>query len=253
MSRLLASWSGGKDSTAQIIVAHEMGIPIDEIVFCEVMYDLKRGISAENPSHIRFIKEICIPKFAEWGYPTRILRADTDFLTLFYKRQENPTKHPEHKGLRRGFMHGVQGWCYCKRDLKVRVIERFYKTIDPDTVTLVGICADEPRRLESLRHNPQNRSLLAEQGVTQKLSKQICEEYGLYSPAYEFSKRGGCWFCPFAKPMEQAQVPQEIWDEFCSLEKLPDLASPNWQPFRGGETLAERSRLVTMLREQQNN
>lgn len=37
----VASWSGGKDSTASIILAHEHGEPLDLIVFSEVMFDKK--------------------------------------------------------------------------------------------------------------------------------------------------------------------------------------------------------------------
>ena len=51
--RFVASWSGGKDSTASIILAHEHNEPLDAIVFSEVMFDLKNKISGENPRHIK--------------------------------------------------------------------------------------------------------------------------------------------------------------------------------------------------------
>lgn len=35
----IASFSGGKDSTATIILAHENKEPLDLILFCEVMFD----------------------------------------------------------------------------------------------------------------------------------------------------------------------------------------------------------------------
>lgn len=38
----LCFWSGGKDSTASIILAHIHHLPITEIVFCEVMFDKSR-------------------------------------------------------------------------------------------------------------------------------------------------------------------------------------------------------------------
>ncbi len=38
----LCFWSGGKDSTASIILAHIHHLPITEIVFCEVMFDKKQ-------------------------------------------------------------------------------------------------------------------------------------------------------------------------------------------------------------------
>ena len=62
------SWSGGKDSTASIILAHEHQEPLDSIIFVEVMYDLKNGISGENPNHIKFIREKAKPLFESWGY-----------------------------------------------------------------------------------------------------------------------------------------------------------------------------------------
>lgn len=35
--KYIASWSGGKDSTASIILAHEHNEPLDLIIFSEVM------------------------------------------------------------------------------------------------------------------------------------------------------------------------------------------------------------------------
>lgn len=48
--KYIASWSGGKDSTASIILAHEHGEPLDLIIFSEVMFD--ENISGELPEHI---------------------------------------------------------------------------------------------------------------------------------------------------------------------------------------------------------
>ena len=53
--KYIASWSGGKDSTATIILAHIHHEPLDEIIFSEVMFDEK--ISGEIPEHIDFIKK----------------------------------------------------------------------------------------------------------------------------------------------------------------------------------------------------
>ena len=48
--KYIASWSGGKDSTASIILAHEHNEPLDLIIFSEVMFD--ENISGELPEHI---------------------------------------------------------------------------------------------------------------------------------------------------------------------------------------------------------
>lgn len=65
----IASWSGGKDSTASIILAHEHNEPLDLIIFSEVMYD--ENISGELPEHIDFIKNKAIPVFESWGFETK--------------------------------------------------------------------------------------------------------------------------------------------------------------------------------------
>lgn len=53
--KYIASCSGGKDSVATIILAHEHNEPLDEIIFVEVMFD--ENISGELPEHIDFIKK----------------------------------------------------------------------------------------------------------------------------------------------------------------------------------------------------
>ena len=35
------SWSGGKDSTATVILMHENNIPIEKIIYVRMMYDDK--------------------------------------------------------------------------------------------------------------------------------------------------------------------------------------------------------------------
>lgn len=58
MSRPLyvAGCSFGKDSIATIITAIERGEPLDEAVYCEVMFDDE--ISGEVPEHRRFQSRI---------------------------------------------------------------------------------------------------------------------------------------------------------------------------------------------------
>lgn len=38
----IVSWSGGKDSTATIVLAHEHELPIDLIIICLVWFDKKK-------------------------------------------------------------------------------------------------------------------------------------------------------------------------------------------------------------------
>ena len=83
MKKYIASFSGGKDSTATIILAHERGDPLDLIIFSEVMFD--ENTSGELPEHIDFVKNKCIPLFASWGNETKILHAKMNYMDIFMR------------------------------------------------------------------------------------------------------------------------------------------------------------------------
>lgn len=77
----ICSCSGGKDSVATIILAHEKGYPLDEVIFSEVMFD--ENISGELPEHIDFISHILKPQCEEWGYKFTIVRSNKTYIDCF--------------------------------------------------------------------------------------------------------------------------------------------------------------------------
>ena len=244
--KYIASWSGGKDSTAGIILAHLNNEPLDTIVFAEVMYDKNRGISGENSEHIHFIKHVAKPLFESWGYEVLILHSDIDYLDSFHYVIRNPIKYPERKGMKRGFP--FSGTCTIKRDCKINPIKEYYRTLKNNYTEYVGIAIDEKSRLISMKKDKRKVSLLEKYGYAEKDAFQLCEEYGLLSPAYELSHRGGCWFCPNAKLCEHADIRnknRELWDEFCSLEHAYNIVNKKWNVF--GETLKEREELLKKM------
>lgn len=76
-------YSGGKDSTVSILTDYYHDRLADEIVFSEVMFDKKRGISGELPEHIEFIKNVAIPRFKQMGYKVNVLHSKYDYLDIF--------------------------------------------------------------------------------------------------------------------------------------------------------------------------
>lgn len=190
--KYIASWSGGKDSTASIILAHEYNEPLDLIIFSEVMFD--KNISGELPEHIDFIKNKCIPLFESWGYETKIFHADLTYMDIFLRQ---PTRGKRFgTGMITGFP--MSGRCQINRSVKVKPLEDYFKNADYEYTKYNGIAIDEPKRLERL--NGTNRiSLLAKYGYTEHMAFDLCRKYGLLSPIYDFSLRGGCWFCPVAR------------------------------------------------------
>ena len=241
--KYVCCWSGGKDSTASIILAHLNNEPLDIIVFAEVMFDKEHNISGENPKHMEFIRNIAKPLFESWGYEVHILRAKKDYLDIFNHIIEKPTKHIEHKGMKFGFPNS--GLCGVKRDCKEKPIKDFLKSLNEPYTRYVGICIDEPKRLKSLHKDKNQISLLEKYNYTEEMAMKLCRDYGLLSPCYETSKRGGCWFCQHAKLAEHKAIREcnrKAWERFIALEEEDNVAFNKWNVY--GTTLKERERQI---------
>ena len=77
--RYLASCSCGKDSLAAILLAKKHGEPLDEAVYCEVMFD--KTISGEVPEHRDFIYTKGIPALERMGVKVTILHSEKTMWT----------------------------------------------------------------------------------------------------------------------------------------------------------------------------
>lgn len=226
----IASWSGGKDSTASIILAHEHGEPLDLIIFSEVMFDSET--SGELPEHIDFVKNTAIPIFESWGYTVKVLHAGLTYMDIFMRE---PTRGKRYgMGLKTGFP--MAGRCQINRSVKIKPIEDFLKTLERDYTQYIGIAADEPKRLEAMKERCQKKgwsqvSLLEKYGCTEQRAKELCEKYGLLSPVYDFTPRGGCWFCPNARRGELRNLRDnhpDLWQRLLDLENEPNLIGAIW-------------------------
>lgn len=237
------SWSGGKDSTASVILDHIHGLPPSKIIFSEVMFDKKRGISGELPEHIDFVKNRAIPLFEKWGYECEIVHAEKDYLDIFYHIKTR-SKTPERNGKHYGFLIG--GACEANRTLKTNPIHAFYKNLNvsgEEFTEYIGIAIEETDRLKRLE-GTNKVSLLARYGYTERMCFELCEEYGLLSPTYSISNRGGCWFCPNQSFKSLARLKTdhpELWEELRTLSREKNIVS---QAFKYNKTFPETEEIV---------
>lgn len=223
--KYIASWSGGKDSTASIILAHENNEPLDLIIFSEVMFD--KIISGELPEHIDFIKNKCIPMFECWGYKTKMLHAEKTYLDVF---MAEPTKGKRKGlGLKTGFP--MMGACAINKPCKVKPIKDFFKTVDYEYTQYIGIAIDEPIRLDRVVKTDNQTSLLLKYEYTEQMALELCKKYDLLSPIYDFSPRNGCWFCPNMRDSQLKYLRnnhRNLWDKLLELEETPNLIGDKW-------------------------
>ena len=196
-------------------MAKEHDEPLDEAVYCEVMFDDK--VSGEVPEHRDFIYGTAIPALERMGVKVVVLRSQQTYVGLFTGRV---TRGPK-KGMVRSFP--ICGRCAVQRDCKIKPIEQYKKSLPSGTMQYVGIASDEQERLLRLDGN-QKISLLDKYNCTEQDAKELCRQAGLLSPVYEFTDRGGCWFCPNAKKAELRHLYDhhpDLWARMLELQAIP--------------------------------
>lgn len=248
-------WSGGKDSTATVILMKRhweeiITTPDDTatIIFSEVMFDKKKKISGHNPDIINFIQKTS-KTFKDWGFNVEILHSDKDFLDVFFHKLTR-SPNPERIGMTHGFV--PSGICAVKRDCKIRPINNWEKeNCIGDYKKYEGIAVDERTRLVSLHKKLDTVSLLEKYNITENDARNMCDWYDMLSPQYNLNSgkqaRDGCWFCPNAKLCEHKAIKEKnpkAWKKYVNLENVPDLAYPKWNPY-SKETLHDRDKLLT--------
>lgn len=231
--------SGGKDSMATAILALEHGEPLDIAVYCEVMFD--KETSGEVPEHRDFVYNSMIPWLEGNGVPVHVVRGKKTYMDCFYHVIMR-SKTVGYNGRYRGFPIG--GKCAIHRECKMDPLNKFLRGIG-DAIQYVGIAADEEKRLERL-DGKIKVSLLEKYGYTEADAAALCKKYGLYSPAYQFSNRNGCWFCPNCRDTEFSEFKRrhpDLWQRLLDLGKTENLVSYG---FKYGKTIEEVDRDISM-------
>lgn len=73
----------------------------------------------------------------------------------------------------------------------------------------------------------------------EKMAAYLCKWQGLYSPVYDYSNRGGCFFCPNQKEKELYHLYNHhpgLWDELLKLSAVENKVRDR---FTRNETLEE--------------
>ncbi len=173
MKHILA-WSRGKDSTASGILAKINGLPLDGII--TVRPD-PFGNEAEFIARFENLMEMPVkiisgPKFEDFFFRVKVRGANAG---------------------------GIYGWPKmrqraCANFLKWQPQAR-WRERHPDTISVVGIAADEQRRLDGLKKTG-DISYLAQAGITESQARALCIKYDLLHPLYQYFPRLGCVRCP---------------------------------------------------------
>ena len=189
----IVSVSGGKDSTAMLLLMIEKKIPIHRIYFADTGLEL--------PETYKFIKRLS--KYCEirLRFPIRIIKDEKDWDYYFYKKMGGKRR----PGEIRGFPFVVQK-CWYQRDCKERLLNKF---TDKSDITFIGFTTDETKRADRLKKKWPVRFPLIEWGISEKDALEFC-----YSKGYDFggiyewmpSKRVSCYKCPKQSSADWAAI-----------------------------------------------
>lgn len=208
----IVSLSGGKDSTAMLLMMIEKDMRIDEIVFCDT------GI--EFPQMYNHLRKLT----AYIRRPITILKQDKSFeeYLLNHKRKNGKIGY--------GFPYFRNRWCTTifKRDPMIKHCR--------GQMEYHGIAYDEKERI----NNNQDRGRTIKYPLVDwKITEQECLNY-CYSKGfdweglYKLTDRVGCWACPLCKVGHMKMLYNhfpELWN------KLKEWDKKAWNNFKYKKTL----------------
>lgn len=219
------SLSYGKDSMACLGAIEQLGWPLDRIITADIM--ATSTISAEYPAMEEFKRTADAKIFEKYGisvdhyYANKIngyeKKSGMSYEDAFY-HVVSSQKHSEHI---KGFPNQIAPWC---NGLKVNALKEAEKTLSENTISYIGIAADEPKRLERL-DGVTKVSPLAAVGWTEADCMKWCIDNDLRSPLYDMSNRGGCWFC-HNQGIDQLRPLRKNYPELWALLLKWDTDSP---------------------------
>lgn len=203
---MIVSFSGGKNSTAMLIMMKERGIPIDGIVFADT--------GAELPETYGFILKV-----EDWlGQKIDVVRHPLDFFDWFYRVFEKGNHIGEIHGFPRIFSFRGKGGGWCTKSLKIDPLGKYAQ----GRTMAVGMAADEYHRTFAQSRRYPKVYPLCEWMMTSLDCYNLCVEHDLLNPIYHRFGRSGCWTCPNqsvkALRMLYAFYPN-LWQKLLQMEK----------------------------------
>ena len=186
----IVSLSGGKDSTAMLLMMLERGEDIHSVVFFDTGWEFP-----QMHDHITKLKQYVWDKYNQkvWTLYPRLPFEYWMFHRPIVARK-GPTKGTIHR-MGNGWPSPSRRWCTAK---KVETIEYFQKPI-PNAVSCIGYGADEQHRVKD-NSKTQKRYPLIEWGITEAQALQYCREKGFdWGGLYELFPRVSCFCCPLQR------------------------------------------------------
>ena len=209
--------SGGKDSTALLLLMIEKGMPIDCVLHAKTGMDFP-----EMEAHIAKLDDFL---FQERGLHITILQAAHSFEWFMFDVPLQQKRAIDRRLALNQPLHGY-GWPgsrvrWCTSQLKTRLITKETNRLKKERNPLhhIGIAADEAHRCKD---DPHKTYPLVEWDITEAQALQICYSRDFdWGGLYEIYHRASCWCCPLQRIGELKQLRRhhpKLWAQLLDLD-----------------------------------
>lgn len=209
------SLSGGKDSTAMLLLMIERDMPIDMV--------LSADTGMEFPEMYEHLAKLDEHLFRERGIHITTLRHPKGFEYLMFDEPKQKPHSLENRA-KLGIPPYGNGWPgirvrWCTGQLKTHLITKEVNRLKGElgAIHYVGIAADEAWRCKDERYP------LVEWGITEAQALQACYDRGFdFGGLYEIYHRASCWCCPFQRIDELRKLRKhhpELWEKLMELDR----------------------------------
>ena len=211
------SVSGGKDSSALLLLMMEKEMPIDCVLYADTTMEFP-----EMEAHIAKLDDLL---YRERGIHITTLRHPQGFEWLMFDVPQQQRRAIERR-IAMGQPLTGYGWPgmkvrWCTGQLKTHLMEKEVNRLKKEKNALhhIGIAADEAHRCKD---DPQNRYPLVEWGITEAQALQICYDRGFdFGGLYEIYRRASCWCCPLQRIDELRKLRihhPELWTRLRDMD-----------------------------------
>jgi len=191
----VVSHGGGVQTTAMLVLAAQGRIDYQTFLFANV------GDDSEDPLTLRYLREIAKPYARRWNIGIYEIARPGDTL---YQRLLSPRRSVD---IPVRMANGAPGNRNCTAEYKIKVVGRWLKdrgaTAENKATVAVGISKDEIHRASNRKIAPYET--IEYPLLDLRMNRADCAGL-IQSAGLPLPPKSACWFCPFHKASQWAEM-----------------------------------------------